>query len=418
MAECPLRVLLCPFGSEGDINPMLWAARALQNAGHDPHLLVTANYGRLARQAGIPWTPVGQPADFEQVIRDRKFWHPFAGPLHVARVMAASLPEFHAGYLACGARPERVVVSTFGLAAAFAAEAGGIPCAHMHMQPVVLRGHDESPLMAHGTEWLCHSPRVIRRIAHILTDWVVDAALRGPLNRFRRCLGLPPLANVYREAVMGGDGIALMVPSWFAPWQTGWPSRLVQFGFPFEEGNPRAISGVINDFIKAHGAPVLWTHGSANFDTAGFWECAVHASMRNGVPGLLVGREPPRRPMPATCLHVVEVPFEDVFPVCRAVVHHGGIGTTAKAIAAGVPQLVVPRAHDQPDNAWRVERLGLGLRLPYPLLHKSRITARLRKLLGSTPIRDACTQHAGTVNAAANGPEFVRWITGLSPVRP
>jgi UDP:flavonoid glycosyltransferase YjiC (YdhE family) len=56
-------------------------------------------------------------------------------------------------------------------------------------------------------------------------------------------------------------------------------------------------------------------------------------------------------------------PFQNLFPRCDAVVHHGGIGTLASAVVCGTPQLILPRAHDQPDNAARVRRLGIGDRL-------------------------------------------------------
>jgi rhamnosyltransferase subunit B len=73
---------------------------------------------------------------------------------------------------------------------------------------------------------------------------------------------------------------------------------------------------------------------------------------------LLVSLDPPEAPLPAGTFHVAHARFEDLFPRCRAVVHHAGIGTTAKCIAAGVPQLIIPRSHDQPDNASRIRILA------------------------------------------------------------
>ena len=61
--------------------------------------------------------------------------------------------------------------------------------------------------------------------------------------------------------------------------------------------------------------------------------------------------------------HVLEVgyaPHSQIFPAASLIVHQGGAGTTAQALRAGVPQLVMPYAHDQPDNARRVRNLGVG----------------------------------------------------------
>lgn len=88
--------------------------------------------------------------------------------------------------------------------------------------------------------------------------------------------------------------------------------------------------------------------------------------------------------------HVDYVPFSALLPRAAAIVHHGGIGTTAHALAAGIPQLVVPRIYDQPDNAGHVRRLGVGDRLG-PLRFRGRPAARkLRHLLGSSEVAHRC----------------------------
>jgi UDP:flavonoid glycosyltransferase YjiC (YdhE family) len=74
-------------------------------------------------------------------------------------------------------------------------------------------------------------------------------------------------------------------------------------------------------------------------------------------------------------------------------VHHGGIGTTAQAIAAGVPQLVVPSAHDQPDNAVRIRRLGIGGFLLPSAYTPGHVAERLRGLL-SAKVRENCQRRA------------------------
>jgi rhamnosyltransferase subunit B len=68
-------------------------------------------------------------------------------------------------------------------------------------------------------------------------------------------------------------------------------------------------------------------------------------------------------------------------------VHHGGIGTTAEALRAGVPQLIVALAFDQFDNAARVEALGAGLGLPHRRLRPARLATSLQRLLSSSSIR-------------------------------
>lgn len=73
-----------------------------------------------------------------------------------------------------------------------------------------------------------------------------------------------------------------------------------------------------------------------------------------------------------------------------ALVHHGGIGTTAQALAAGIPQLVMPLAHDQFDNAARVKRLGVGDWLVPSRFRGPVVTTRLDGLIGSEAVQGAC----------------------------
>jgi hypothetical protein len=70
------------------------------------------------------------------------------------------------------------------------------------------------------------------------------------------------------------------------------------------------------------------------------------------------------------------LPFSQILPHCAALVYPGGISTMAQAIQAGISHLVAPYAHDQPDNALRIRRLGLGFTI-YPKRYEPRRAARL-----------------------------------------
>ena len=98
------------------------------------------------------------------------------------------------------------------------------------------------------------------------------------------------------------------------------------------------------------------------------------------------------QPWSDNAFHVAHARFEDLFPRCKAVVHHGGIGTTAKCIAAGIPQLIIPRSHDQPDNAQRVVKLGLGKALSYRHTDTAQLATTLRQLLASETTFSRCRE--------------------------
>ncbi|MEI6278237.1 MAG: glycosyltransferase [Verrucomicrobiae bacterium] len=354
-----MRVLFSPFGSEGDVNPLLWLAGLLAERGHHVEFLLTPHYGHLADQRGFAWHPMGTGEDFLRTANDPALWKPGIGTWLVARVMCGSLPAYQKAFESSGGKFDLVVTSSFGLAATALAEARGIPRLMLHLQPMCLRSHRDLPVSAVGWAWLRHAPKFLQDAVFLCVDGILNTALLPPLNRFRGSLGLPPLRDFYRDALMRANGLALLSPEWFAPPQPDWPKDLRQFDFP--PGAPSPLPPDLLDWLGSGEPPVLWTHGSANVHLAKAHALARETTRQIGGRALLVGKTAPAFALPDGLFYYPHVAFEDVFPRCRAVVHHGGIGTTAKAFAAGIPQLVLPLAHDQHDNAARVERLQAGL---------------------------------------------------------
>ncbi len=80
------------------------------------------------------------------------------------------------------------------------------------------------------------------------------------------------------------------------------------------------------------------------------------------------------------------VPLKALLPHVAALVHHGGIGTTAEALRAGTPQLIVPLAHDQFDNAARVVAMGAGASLHATRVTPARMAKALQKVVGNTRV--------------------------------
>jgi UDP:flavonoid glycosyltransferase YjiC (YdhE family) len=96
-------------------------------------------------------------------------------------------------------------------------------------------------------------------------------------------------------------------------------------------------------------------------------------------------------------------------PILPLLAHHGGIGTTAEALRAGTPQLIVPLAHDQFDNAARVTALGAGASLPASRLDAGRLERALAQVLGLP--RGAASGRFGAGDAmAALAPAWKDWL--------
>jgi UDP:flavonoid glycosyltransferase YjiC (YdhE family) len=168
--------------------------------------------------------------------------------------------------------------------------------------------------------------------------------------------------------------------------QPDWPRQAVITGFPFYDRDGEA--GMPTDlvhFLNAGPPPLVFTLGSSAVVDAGpFYEHSVTAAKRLGRRAvLLVGKNSRNRPasLPDGVVAFAYAPYSDLFPRAAAIVHQGGIGTTAQAMRSGRPMLVMPYAHDQPDNAERVARLGIARTIARHRYTPARAAAELRHLL-------------------------------------
>jgi rhamnosyltransferase subunit B len=386
----PLRVLFVPFGSEGDVNPLAWLADGMAARGHEPIFVITPHYAPLIEERGYPWIPVGTKEDFDRFARDPRVWSRLQGTQMVIKGMTKTLPAYRQTLEKVGDDLDLVVLSTLALGAASVAEAANIPRITLHMQPALFRSTSECPVFMEELAWLRRAPNWTKRLFFALVDMLFWNTARRQLNTFRREIGLPRLRNFYDDALHGAEGVAALFPAWFAAAQPDWPPGVRQFGFPVAHTS-RPLSDSLEDFLTSGEPPVLWTHGSANFDLQHFQSWALAVSRELNLRCLLISLDAPAS-VSGNALHVAHARFEDLFPRCKAIVHHGGIGTTAKCIAAGVPQLIIPRSHDQPDNAHRVVKLNLGKALSYHQTNTRQLTATLRQLLGSEAISARCRE--------------------------
>ncbi|HEY9845357.1 MAG TPA: nucleotide disphospho-sugar-binding domain-containing protein, partial [Candidatus Caenarcaniphilales bacterium] len=117
---------------------------------------------------------------------------------------------------------------------------------------------------------------------------------------------------------------------------------------------------------------------------------------------LLMGNNPPLENLPSDVLAVNYAPYSQIFPRACAIVHQGGIGTTAQALRAGLPTLIMPYSHDQPDNAARVQRLGTSRTISREQYSAPRVAKALGELLGN-PSYAAKATEIGRIVQAENG---------------
>lgn len=383
MTEAPLRILVGAFGTLGEIHPLHAVARTLAARGHDVRLLAPAKYAPLAERAGIAFSALGDPAAFERFLAQKHLWHPLlAYPLlarGLAEVIAPAFRAVHAQH-----EPGRTVLALswmlFG--ARIAAEQLNIPVVTLHLAPVILRGAIEPPRIA-PLPLSRTLPPWWNRLWFGAIDATVDRLFADPINAFRQQLGLGPVRRVLGEWVHARERTIGLFPEWFAPPQPDWPPQTVLTGFPLYDGaETAALAPEIEAFLAAGSPPVVVSAGSEMRHAFRFFRTAMAACLRLGRRVVLLSPHPQHlpEPLPRSVIAARYAAHSLLLPRCAAIIHHGGIGTAAQALRAGVPQLVVPATFDQGDNGARLERLGVGCCIPAWRFNLHTAAAALRRL--------------------------------------
>ncbi|WP_236654812.1 glycosyltransferase [Streptacidiphilus anmyonensis] len=355
-------------GSRGDVQPCLALGGGLASQGHAVRVIASPRYQDLITGAGLefrglshdPTQIVASPEGQELLAAGRnpvgfiRGFQRVLGPL-----LARMLSEVQTG--AEGA--DLVLAPSFGFLGLHLSQHLHVPHAVMHFQPSQPTGAFPHPLTP-GARFLGRLGNRCSFEAVDLASWMVS---RRTVNAWRRqSLGLAPmrLPAPFRE-VRRAPVLCAFSPA-VVPRPADWGANVHLTGFWFHEQPRWTPPQRLVDFLDAGPPPVYVGFGSMRAADPEATDRAVRVALRRaGLRGVLAGD--PGASDDDTFV-AEEIPHHWLFPRVSAVVHHGGAGTTAAALRAGVPQLVCPFFGDQPYWAERVHRLGAGPK-PLPARH-------------------------------------------------
>lgn len=386
-----LDVILTPIGSAGDVHPFIGLGRELKRRGHRVTVFTNEYFRDTVLRSGLGFDPSFPADDFERTASDPRLWHPTRAFEFLAKNFFLPLTPVFYDYLAKKYVPGRtlVVSSTLSWGARLAEEKLGVPNVTIHLQPSVMISADETAVYA-GLDWVGRAPRWLRRLYVGLAEANIDAVAAPGLNRHRAALGLSPVRRIFSQWSHSPRRAIGLFPEWFAAPQPDWPPQMRLTGFPlYDAVDVHGMPPALEKFLDEGAAPVVFTAGSAMKQARPMFETAVEVCRRTGLRGVIVNRFADQVPpnLPPGVVWAEWAPFPLLFPRAAAVQHHGGIGTTAQAMAAGIPQLVTPFAHDQFDNADRARRLGVAEVLRPKKYTAASLERALRKLLTGGDVR-------------------------------
>ena len=346
------RIVINTYGSAGDLNPFFVVGRGLQARGH--HVVVaTDDFSEPSVEAaGLEFHPAR-----------RGFLY---GTEDAYEASSINLRDSYEDLTAAVRRADLLITHQIAFAGPLVAAATGIRWASVVLSPFTFASAYEAralPASPHGRTF---TPAVYQ-LHLIQLDHMRQSshAYTMQARRLRAELGLPPGRNVLVENHSPHLVLALFSQAFAAP-QPDWPPQTRVTGFPFDaeltEG--AGLPPRLARFLDAGPPPVVFTLGSASiFEAGSFRAASVGAANLLGCRAVLLGSFPTGHARPDTprLISVDYAPHGELFSRAAAVVHHGGVGTTAAAMRAGCPMLVLPGfGWDQPDNAARAAGLGVA----------------------------------------------------------
>ena len=387
-------VLLCTIGSAGDVHPFIGIGQELKKRGFRVVLITSQYFEAQALGAGLEFIGLGSTEDYQSIIQDPDLWSPDKGfKVFAERVV---FPIMEPAYQSiAGFDPSQTILVAQGqfFAAHIAHEKLGFPFITVHLQPAAFRSVYEFPLFP-----ISLPPFVIRGVFSLIDALLLDKLFAPNINCFRQSLGLPAIKKIFGGWMHSSQKNLGLFPEWFAQPQRDWPPQTQLTGFVYydqRDGNEE-LPRELENYLNAGSAPIIFTAGTAMKHGSQFFLDCIEACQKLGQRGILLTQHPEQLPaeLPEGIQRFSYLPFSMVLPRALALVHHGGIGTTAQAIAAGIPQVIRPMAHDQPDTAVRIEKLGIGVSLDPKKFNAASLAEKINNLITSQAVLDLCKMYA------------------------
>jgi sterol 3beta-glucosyltransferase len=380
-----MRIVIPTIGSRGDVQPFIALSQGLMRAGHAVKLASHPMMKPLIEYHGVPFAAIGPDIDLAREVAAIRHHsrNAVVGLMRGMRFGFDMLERSHEDILALCKDADVVVVPTAVAAGKNEAELLDLPYLSVTLMPWAIPWTDpERPLL--------------KRVVYGAIDGLVSLITTRPLNRLRKRQGLPPVGeegftSPYLNLIPVSRVVYAPNPHWDPR------HRLVGYWFGEERGDWQPPEELL-DFLERGEPPLVISLGTMSLgeedavETAGlFVEAVQEADVRAIVQGWEAGMR--ELMLPPTVYSTGSLPHSWLLLRSAGVVHHGGFGTTAAGLQAGIPALVIPHLADQFYWGQRVYELGVG---PQPIrrtrLEVEGLTVALNELVGNATLRSTASR--------------------------
>ncbi len=385
-----MHLAIIALGSRGDVQPYIALGRGLREAGHDVRLVTHQNFEELVTSHGLEFWPargnvqdVAESEEMKQLLEKGNF---IAITRYTAQQAEGAAVHWAKDGLAACQGVDLIIAGLGGLFIGIAlAEKLGIPILQAYLVPFSPTMDFPGPLLPQN---LAHLGGAFNRLSYRLIRQLMWMGFRSADSRSRqKVLGLPPapFAGPYDSVHTKGLPVLYGFSPSVIPAPSDWTKDAHVTGFWFLDSaeNWAPPSDLVN-FLQAGPPPLYIGFGSmSNRKPEETADLVLQALSNTGQRAVLLsgwgGLH--KANLPDSVFMIDSVPHAWLFPRVAAVVHHGGAGTTAAGLRAGVPSIVIPFFADQPFWGHTVSKLGVG---PVPIPRKKLTVERLTHAIQET----------------------------------
>jgi len=287
-----------------------------------------------------------------------------------------------------------------------------LPLITVHLYPAAMMSADDVPLVLPGFRLLRLLPLAWRKFILSLPSPYDPFAIPAVAEA---CAvhGVTPPTRLWKLWHHSPDGVLALFPSWFSRVEKDQPDNTLQWDFPLEDMvQQRGMAAELEQFLAAGERPVVFTAGTGQYHATKFFAIASRVVGELGCRAVFLTSKSEQVPLhlPSSIFVSAYAPFSLLLPRAAVMVHHGGIGTVAQCFAAAIPQLVVHMSLDQPDNAARIERLGVGLSIGIGRLTAGRLLPLLQRCLEDASIRENALERARLLQQRPSAAALCAWL--------
>jgi UDP:flavonoid glycosyltransferase YjiC (YdhE family) len=389
-----MHITILAIGSRGDIVPYIALSQGLMSAGHMVRLATHQAFAELVRSYNIPFFALDdEPGELFQTEVGEKLLaygtNPYRFAQQFAQWLAARTPLYMQRSQQACQDADVVVVAFISLMIGYTlAEKYKKKLVMTLLQPTLL---STAALPEPTSPWLPQKPpllgKAMNRLSHVMAQQYTRLLFLPAANAARKSLyNLPPLSRSFYATLPDIADLVLCAYSpLLVPRPADWSENIHVTGFwTLKHQEAWRPESDLVAFLHAGSAPIYIGFGSMNSyhpaETIAVVEAALRQVGQRGI--LLVDKDVSLSQKHSDILYLTNgVAHDWLFPQMQAIVHHGGAGTTAASLSAGVPTIIIPSISDQWFWGYQVARAGVG---PQPISRKNLTTQELVERLNTT----------------------------------